>query len=222
MMSIAFTLQKEAYLQGFLVSDFAFMRGFMGLLFITPLMYYYGEGFFSSVPREFRRTMFLRSCLGSVSIFFYNFSFYYLPLSQIVVIKNIYPFVASFFGYLINGEKVEKMEIVGLLVCFTGIIMFAISKSLKEDGKEEVSQTEFWYGVCSILTSSMAMGMIVPLVRKMKGIHFIVISNWANMTNTLFFFLFALADFDNFTGNREKISMEAFYLMLLAVVILVF
>lgn len=105
------------------------MRGLIGLCLVTPLMLYHKQGFLKSVPKELRLYLFIRACLGAGVLFFFSIALLYVPLSQVIIIRNVYPFMASLFGYLINGEKVNKKEISGLCFCFFGILLFAISKS---------------------------------------------------------------------------------------------
>lgn len=123
----AFSIMKGAYNMGFLVSDLNFLRGLMGLLFVTPIMYYKGFKFIDSVPRGRRKSLLFRAFLSSIMIYSLNLSFKYLPLTEVIIIRNMIPFTVSIVGYFLNGEKPSKQEIIGMLVCFFGIILFTMS-----------------------------------------------------------------------------------------------
>lgn len=194
----------------------------MGLIIVTPLMFYNKQGMISSVPKDMRGLLFLRACLGACSLFFKSVSMYYLPLSQVVIIRNIYPFLASFFGYLINGEKVDRMEVAGLLICFVGIVLFTISKSQDEKQKDGVTHTEYLIGLCAIMTSAACLGLVTPVVRKMKKVHYTIVSNSVNMMNFGIFGTITLLNFEQFHEQRVKVPTEQFYYMSCAALILVF
>lgn len=70
-----------------------------------------------------------------MSLYFYNYAFFSVPLYQIVVLFNTYPFLASVLGYFINGEKVLKIELTAIVFCFLGVLCFGISKAQEEEEK---------------------------------------------------------------------------------------
>ena len=184
-------------------------------------MRYHNQNFYSSIPQEMRVFVVIRACIGATTLFLSNFSMYYLPLSQVVIIRNISPFLASFFGYLINGERVTFLEIFGLLACFTGIVLFAISKSREEKSKNGISSSEYLFGISAILLASTLIGLVTPLVRKMKSVHYTVIANSVNVVNFTLFSTVTLINFDSLQELRSKVPSEQFGFMTLAALILV-
>lgn len=70
--STGFAIMKGAYNQGFIVSDFNFIRGLIGLIILTPIMHFKGHRFLASVPADKRKIVFLVAAFTSFGIFFFN------------------------------------------------------------------------------------------------------------------------------------------------------
>jgi drug/metabolite transporter (DMT)-like permease len=126
------TCGKIVFTQGVLVTDYAVAVNFTSLLFLLPFLKYFNQNPFTDVPKKMRASLASRSFLGAGGMFFYLFSFYYLPLSHIIVIFHLYPIVSSFFAYFLNGEPISKFEIAAFLICLCGVFLFALSKSQEE------------------------------------------------------------------------------------------
>lgn len=48
-LTAAFTIMKKAYGSGFLVTDLNFLRGLIGLILISPVIYFQGLSFYTSL-----------------------------------------------------------------------------------------------------------------------------------------------------------------------------
>lgn len=166
-------------------------------------MVVYKQGLFTGVPRNFRSKLLVRSLIGAGAMFFYNYSFIFMPISHIVVIYNIYPILASIFAYFLNGERILRSEIYGLFFCFTGILFFAYSKMSNEKGIEE--NENYFIGLVSILITAVLFALVIPLVKQMKEIHYTVIIIWVNIVTLAIYCCIALFTFDLSTRADYKL-----------------
>ena len=89
-------------------------------------------------------------------------------------------------GFVINKEQFLKIELIGILACFCGVVMMAMS-SFDEDAAPKHDETVphgifVHYGrIIGILTMCFVAfndGMLAVLARTMKDIHFSVLMFW--------------------------------------------
>jgi drug/metabolite transporter (DMT)-like permease len=45
-----------------------------------------------------------------------------------MVLFNTNPFIASLIGWMMLGEKPQKLDLICMVVCFVGIVIMAVSK----------------------------------------------------------------------------------------------
>jgi drug/metabolite transporter (DMT)-like permease len=50
-----------------------------------------------------------------------------LPVATIQIIQNTQAFWTTFFGYQINGEAILRIELIGIVACFCGVLLMAQS-----------------------------------------------------------------------------------------------
>ena len=61
------------------------------------------------------------------------FAIQLLPMSMMTIVQNTQAFWTVLLGWMINNEKFLKVEAVGILVCFSGVIMMAMSEDPNGD-----------------------------------------------------------------------------------------
>ena len=54
---------------------------------------------------------------------------------MMTIVQNTQAFWTVLLGYLINNEKFLRIEMVGILACFTGVIMMAMSEDPNDVGE---------------------------------------------------------------------------------------
>lgn len=151
-------------------------RSLVSLFFALAILAYYRKNPLINVPYG---PLIGRAAVGAIAKFFYNFGVYVLPISHVILIGLVAPFLASVLGYFINGEPIYFYEVSGMLLISIGIALFTLSgpDSIAEESSEEESEVTWWYaaGVGCVLVSSLFYALICTLIRKMKDIHFSVI-----------------------------------------------
>ncbi len=76
-----------------------------------------------------RPVLFLRGTLGAISLILFFKSVQALPLATATLVHYITPFFTTFFGFLFLGERLNKIQWVFLVICFTGIALTQSSNS---------------------------------------------------------------------------------------------
>ena len=82
---------------------------------------------------------------------------------------------------MINNEKFHRVEAVGILACFCGVIMMAMSEDPRNN---EASQENSWggfarlVGVLVMVFVAFNDGLTFVMARTMKSIHFSVMMFW--------------------------------------------
>ena len=56
------------------------------------------------------------------------FAIQLLPISMMTIVQNTQAFWTVLLGWMINNEKFHRVEAVGILACFSGVIMMALSE----------------------------------------------------------------------------------------------
>ena len=56
------------------------------------------------------------------------FAIQLLPISMMTIVQNTQAFWTVLLGWMINNEKFHRIEAVGILACFSGVIMMALSE----------------------------------------------------------------------------------------------
>ena len=79
------------------------------------------------MPRQYRFALGYRSFMMTVGQTLNIFSISLLPLSMLTIVQNTQAFWTVLLGFMINKERFLKIELVGILACFVGVVMMAAS-----------------------------------------------------------------------------------------------
>ena len=50
-----------------------------------------------------------------------------IPLSLVVIVFNTGPFWISVLGWMINSERIVPVELLGMVLCFIGVVVISYS-----------------------------------------------------------------------------------------------
>jgi len=103
----------------------------------------------------------------------HQLSFVYAPVSVLVVIFLTNPFYTSILAYLVNGEVMQRFEVIGMVLCFTGICVLAYTVNKIHAGPDvaEFGSTQLT-GVFIMLISAFTFSVQCVFTRKLKDLHF--------------------------------------------------
>ena len=82
----------------------------------------------SDFPKKKRVLTHVRNFLGNTGFCLWNINVTLVPISTLMIIFNTNPFWVSIMGYFFNKEKIASFEFFGMVICFAGIIVIALSK----------------------------------------------------------------------------------------------
>ena len=118
---------KSATAKGVDFLDLAFSRMAMNFVSACFFVYFCNQNVFKSVPTEFYGALGYRSVMMLVGQTLNCFAIQLLPISMMTIVQNTQAFWTVLLGFMINNEKFLRIEMVGILACFCGVIMMAVS-----------------------------------------------------------------------------------------------
>ena len=98
---------------------------------------------------------------------------------MVTVIYQTFPFWASLFAYFLLKEKVTKIELLAMAICFGAVVAMIVStdssgSSVDSNGASTSSQSSALIGFGCAFVFSLAMALNGTLARKASSVHFSV------------------------------------------------
>lgn len=126
--ALGFTLMSVAVkaIPGIPLFEKVFLRNLISCLVAGFLLIYQGRGFY--VKKENRFPVFARSFLGFLGVIANFYAVERLLLADSNMLNKLSPITVSIFAVLFLKEKVDKQQIIGIIVSFIGAL-FVIKPS---------------------------------------------------------------------------------------------
>ena len=83
-----------------------------------------------------------------------------LPIGILTVVWNLKPFWFAILGFVLFRENLEKIEVLGMVLCFGALVLMTYSSQHQETGAESQSEADVSTG------------------GKLLGLLFIFIGSW--------------------------------------------
>ena len=102
-----------------------------------------------------------------------------IPLSLLVIIFQTSPFWISILGYFVNYEPIVGIEVIGMVVCFIGVVVITLSQN--SHATEETIDSGInlrILGIGMIFTCAWLNAITCVLNRKLSGVHHAVVMFW--------------------------------------------
>ena len=96
----------------------------------------------SKLPYNLKKSLFLRSVYGFISIAGAMLSIKLCPTSIAISIMMTQVFVSSLIGYLLNDEYISKREIMSIIGGFLGVLVLQDADKLFDLGRRRHSVEE--------------------------------------------------------------------------------
>ena len=79
-----------------------------------------GEGInpFKHFPSHQAKTLYIRMFAGQAAFFTLYYALAKAPMTLVVVITKMEIFIVFFLGFLVNGEAIIPIELLGIIICF--------------------------------------------------------------------------------------------------------
>ena len=104
---------------------------------------------------------------------------------MMTIVQNTQAFWTILLGYIINKEQFLRIEMVGILACFCGVVMMAMSEDgEKAEGLDSDLHEQNWrsfgrlIGVLVMVFVAFNDGLLAVMARTMKQIHFSLLMFW--------------------------------------------
>ena len=101
-----------------------------------------------------------------------------LPTSTAMILFQMSPFFIAIFAFFILGERIHLIEIIGIVICFGGIVMITLSKTEDVDKEQESAADEEdgvhddYLGVIVGIASAITFALTGIFNRKLKAIDY--------------------------------------------------
>ena len=118
--------------QGFGFIEFSLFRNITALLVCLVWCIWQGINPLKHFPYERRYEFFWRCLTGHLYFIFMNIAAPLAPLSIVMVFAQTSPFWISIIAYFFLNESIIPLEIFGMIVCFTAVVVIAITAEEKE------------------------------------------------------------------------------------------
>ena len=119
----------------------------------------------------------------------FTFNLSLIPITLIIIFFQTNPLWSAILGYLINGERVQRIELFAMLLSFAGVIVIAVARSQSEQQQQETPLVPYaapdsssdllvtgssavMLGVCLTLCHSWLFSGVGVISRKLQRIHF--------------------------------------------------
>ena len=165
-------LVKKSTAIGVNALDLTVFRSFSNTVLSMPLIFKFKKHPIKDIHPGQGCTLMSRCLVGTFGFFVLVLESNWLPVFVAQTINNTMPFYSALFGFLINGEKINKQMIICMFGCFGGVIILNIYRPDKENTQEF---KYFKYGMISAFCFVTCAAMVQVLNRKMKETHFSVI-----------------------------------------------
>jgi len=194
--------------EGVHILDYQFLRNAVIVVIEIPLLLFLRENPLKSFPAEtgegankkgksklkWALLLVSRSLAGHICFVLLNLSFVFAPLFLCIIIFQTNPFWIAMLGQCINSEKVQRMEYIGMSLCFVGVCGIGISTVLKKDNSPELveeSESESNFdnfiilGMVLVFAAAWSFSVNCVLNRTLKEISFSVVMFYHGLIGVL-------------------------------------
>lgn len=225
-------LFKHIAKQGVSVIEFCFFRNvFIGGL-ASFQSCYKKQNPFKGFPKHLVKDLIIRSLAGQITFALLNYSFTLLPISTGVIIIQTNPFWISILACFLLKERIRLIEIVGIMICFGGVIMIGLSKAQKsddsqedkldvvggkvvEDEEEDQSEFDLYFGIAVAFSGAWTFAVCSVFNRKLKEIGYEALMVYHGLIGGSAASLFILIE-GAFRGGFRFYTSEQYIILLVA------
>lgn len=108
--------------------------------------------------RQWAKLILIRSLAGHFGFFAFNLGLQFAPVSVMYVFFNTNPFLISVLALVVNGESIARFELVGMVLCFVGILVLSRSAlaDINATGSEVIGYAGalfcgFCFAICAVV-----------------------------------------------------------------------
>jgi drug/metabolite transporter (DMT)-like permease len=130
-------------------------------------------------------------------------SFVFAPLFLCIIIFQTNPFWIAMLGQCINSEKVQRVEYIGMLLCFFGVCGIGLSSVLGKENSPELGETTeseanfdnfIVLGLMLVFAAAWSFSVNCVLNRTLKEISFSVVMFYHGLIGVVLTIMFISGD----------------------------
>lgn len=131
---------------------------------------------FREFPVHRKVPLFTRMVTGNISFLLTNIAGSLAPLSLMMICRQTSTFWTSIIAFLVMGEAIYPLEIIGMLLCFGAVTLVALQNHKEtldstEEGDEELNPyNRKTIGICISLFGGVIVAMMAVSVRALKQV----------------------------------------------------
>ena len=134
-------------------------------------------------PRNLVKDLIIRVVAGQLTFGIINFTISLISIGTALILFETNPFWVAILACLVLKERVQLIEVVGMFICFGGVLMIAFAKqkrideseSGEVDEKDQLDSFDQWLGLAGGLIAAWTMGFNAIYNRKLKHLNHNVI-----------------------------------------------
>jgi len=195
--------------------DYQIFRYFLVFTVSMILAFFSGlKPLTSDFPSELKWTVFWRSMTGQIAFFLYNYCLTLIPMTYVVIIFQTAGFWASLLAFFFMKERLHVVEIVGLVICFTGVVAITLNGSKNSPDKisltDNVPQREKIMGFLLVFAGAWIYAACCVLNRALKSVNPIVVLFYHGLCGLLIGIFVVLLEYWFFTPSDQGMRILSY------------
>ena len=143
------------------------------VLIMLGLVLHKGENPLKKFPWEKKQAAIGRFAIGQAGFALQSIAVILIPVGLLSVISRTSPFWLAILSHFFIGELVTRLEIIGMIVCFSALVLITFSDTQTEDSHSESSGSNVtrFIGILLIFANAWATAGTFVINRALKGIN---------------------------------------------------
>ena len=101
-----------------------------------------------------------------------------LPVGLVQTIQNLIPLINVLLAYLFLDETMRAMEVINILVSFSGVIIMIFYSSKAPNLESLPSNSAFMIALLLCCLSSLFLSVVNIILRYLKSVHYLILSGF--------------------------------------------
>ena len=128
---------KKAAISGVSVIEFWFFSNLFVSIASTLQLLYKKMNPFKGMTKTILKDIIVRTVSGQSAFILLFQSVTLLPISTSNILFNLYPFWINILACILLRERLRIVDILGIIICFGGVVMIAVSKNKQAEEAAE-------------------------------------------------------------------------------------
>ena len=155
--------------EGVRLLDYQLFRNIALFIFSTATLLSAGINLIDVFPSTKKVTLCIRMLAGQVTFAMFNIGVAMIPITLFVIVFNTNTFWISLLGLLVNGEPIVKVELLGMIVCFSLVAILGITSGKSEEAQIN-SNANYPFGILVGLLAALIFAITSITTRRLKEI----------------------------------------------------